>query len=294
MKKTVRYIWILFITAMFLLMPARAEAAPAAPTLKNVKSGTGAVTVSWSKVSAADGYVIYRSGTKTTSYSTLKKITSKTTVSYKDTSALPGVTYYYRVKAYKKSGSKTVYSSFSGIKAGKAARDKLTEAKAYELPYFEPDQDEEFFEDSDKFAKVLAQRTIPVTIGTMTLYARRGVISFKAPSAGKYTFTYNTLRTVGADSFDYNLGYVLFASKENMEFVTIKSHRKTIKTKGGSAKSLRLASPDAATNGKTISDWLKERSAVLTLKKNETVYLYHDLGFGFTKSGVTLKIKKGG
>ena len=291
MKKTVRYIWILFITAMFLLVPARAEAAPAAPTLKNVKSGTGAVTVSWSKVNAATGYVVYRSVIKTSGYATLKKITSKATVSYKDTSALPGVTYYYRVKAYKKSGSKTVYSSFSGIKAGKAARDKLTEAKAYELPYCE---DEEFSEDSDKFAKVLAQRTIPVTIGTMTLYARRGVISFKAPLAGKYTFTYNTLRTVGADSFDYNLGYVLFASKANMEFVTIKSYRKTIKTKGGSAKSLRLASPDAATNGKTISDWLKERSAVLTLKKNETVYLYHDLGFGFTKSGVTLKIKKGG
>ena len=292
MKKTVRYIWILFITAMFLLVPARAEAAPAAPTLKNVKSGTGAVTVSWSKVNAATGYVVYRSVIKTSGYATLKKITSKATVSYKDTSALPGVTYYYRVKAYKKSGSKTVYSSFSGIKAGKAARDKLTEAKAYELPYFDPNQDEA--EDSDKFAKVLAQRTIPVTIGTMTLYARRGVISFKAPLAGKYTFTYNTLRTVGADSFDYNLGYVLFASKANMEFVTIKSYRKTIKTKGGSAKSLRLASPDAATNGKTISDWLKERSAVLTLKKNETVYLYHDLGFGFTKSGVTLKIKKGG
>jgi fibronectin type 3 domain-containing protein len=66
-------------------------------TLSKVSSG---VKVAWQKITGASGYYVYRKASGAKSWTLLKKITSGSTVSYTDTKAKSGTTYYYTVKAY--------------------------------------------------------------------------------------------------------------------------------------------------------------------------------------------------
>lgn len=73
--------------------------------VKNLKKKTASktsITLSWSKVSGADGYIVYRSTSKNGTYKKVKTITSGSKTSYKDTGLAKNTTYYYRVRAYKK------------------------------------------------------------------------------------------------------------------------------------------------------------------------------------------------
>jgi fibronectin type 3 domain-containing protein len=74
-------------------------------TLSNASNG---VKVSWTKSAGASGYYVYRKATGDKSWTKIATIKSKLTLSYTDTKASPGTTYYYTVKAY----SGTVYSSY--------------------------------------------------------------------------------------------------------------------------------------------------------------------------------------
>lgn len=70
------------------------------------------------KVKNAEGYQIYRSTSKSSGYKKIKTInenTASTTVSY----GVNGKTYYYKVRSFKKTDDKTVYSSFSSVKSKK-------------------------------------------------------------------------------------------------------------------------------------------------------------------------------
>ena len=62
-------------------------------------SGTknpGKIVVSWSKVSGADRYYIYRATSKTGTYS---KYSSTTSTTWTNNDVVKGKTYYYKVKA---------------------------------------------------------------------------------------------------------------------------------------------------------------------------------------------------
>ena len=72
---------------------------------------TTTITLKWSKVTGASGYVIYRK-TGSGSYKKLKTEKGVSNLSYRDSSAKKGKTYTYKVKAYK---SKT-YSAYSNTK----------------------------------------------------------------------------------------------------------------------------------------------------------------------------------
>ena len=80
------------------------------PTAK-LKTAWNNVTISWKKVSNAQGYIIYRQ-TGSGKYVKLKTLNSKT-LSYKDTKVLVGTKYTYKVRARKKAGSGYIYSSYS-------------------------------------------------------------------------------------------------------------------------------------------------------------------------------------
>ncbi len=80
-------------------------------TLKNPTSTTSGIKLSWSKVTGAEGYIIYRK-TGSGSYTKLKTEKGVSNLSYTDTSAKKGKKYTYKVKAYK---SKT-YSAYSNTK----------------------------------------------------------------------------------------------------------------------------------------------------------------------------------
>ncbi|WHY94817.1 InlB B-repeat-containing protein [Neobacillus cucumis] len=79
------------------------------------KASSTAIKVSWSKVSEASGYEIYRSTNKTGTYARIKTITSASTTSYKNSSLTKRKTYYYKVRAYKVVRGKKIYSSYTTI-----------------------------------------------------------------------------------------------------------------------------------------------------------------------------------
>jgi fibronectin type 3 domain-containing protein len=79
------------------------------PSVKVANTSTG-VQVTWSKTTGATGYIVYRK-TGSEKWTALKTVTSVTTVSYLDTAAKAGTTYYYTVKAYAGS-NKSNKSSF--------------------------------------------------------------------------------------------------------------------------------------------------------------------------------------
>ena len=80
------------------------------------------VTVSWSRVSAAKGYKVYRAASREgedyryTSYRCIKTVSSKNTVKYTDKTVKPGKKYFYKVKAYKVVNGKKKYSKFTKVK----------------------------------------------------------------------------------------------------------------------------------------------------------------------------------
>ena len=85
-------------------------------TVSGVKvknSSKKTVTVSWKKVKGATGYVVYRSTKKNGTYKAIKTITKGSTTKYKNKKLKKKKTYYYKVRAVKKSGNKKIYSAYS-------------------------------------------------------------------------------------------------------------------------------------------------------------------------------------
>ena len=87
--------------------------APAAPTVTMTYSDSGKPKLTWSAVSGAASYRVYRSESRGTGYSLLGTATS---TSYVNTGAAVGKTYYYRVKAVNSAGT----SAYSNIVSGTA------------------------------------------------------------------------------------------------------------------------------------------------------------------------------
>lgn len=98
-------------TATFNIVPKTMSA------LKAKARSTSYITLSWSKVANATGYQIFRSTALNGTYKRIKTITKNSTISYKNTKLTAGQCYYYKIRAYKKIGSKTYYGAFSTAKA---------------------------------------------------------------------------------------------------------------------------------------------------------------------------------
>lgn len=102
------------------LIPPAPVTLPGAPKIKAQSAGYGKIQVKWSKVSGADGYIIYRSTTKNGKYNKLKTITKGSQVIYTDTKGTFNKVYYYKVTAYKKANGKTLTSKYSSIVSAKS------------------------------------------------------------------------------------------------------------------------------------------------------------------------------
>ena len=89
---------------------------PAAPKITKISASSGKVSLTWSNISGESGYQVYYSAKKSSGY---KKVNSyKTNVVKSSKSKLTkGKTYYFKVRAYKKVGDLTLYSSYSDIKS---------------------------------------------------------------------------------------------------------------------------------------------------------------------------------
>lgn len=87
----------------------------------NVASaGPNKLKVSWMQLAGVQGYELYRSTSKTGTYNKVATVTSGSTLSYTNSSLIKGKTYYYKVRAYRTSNGKKVFSPFSNIGSGKS------------------------------------------------------------------------------------------------------------------------------------------------------------------------------
>jgi len=104
---------------------------PATPTgLKAISAGYNSNKLTWTPVTGAIGYSIYRSTSPTSGFTYIKAVTS---ASYTNTGLTTGTTYYYQIKAYTLVGSTKIYSAFSSVVSAKpvpAAPTGLTAARA--------------------------------------------------------------------------------------------------------------------------------------------------------------------
>lgn len=89
------------------------EAALAAPKLEAAsKAGTNKIDFSWNQISDANGYEIFVRNEKTGTYTLKYTVKGAKTTSY-TAAADAGKTYTFVVRAYRASGTKTTYSSYS-------------------------------------------------------------------------------------------------------------------------------------------------------------------------------------
>ncbi len=88
------------------------------PTIKVSSTKKGIANLSWTNVSGESGYQLYMSTNKDSGF---KKLVNYKANATKDTKSklTSGKTYYFKVRAYKKTDSGTVYSSYSPVKGVK-------------------------------------------------------------------------------------------------------------------------------------------------------------------------------
>lgn len=91
------------------------KAALGKTSLKAAALSQKGVKLTWSKVSGASGYVIYRSTEKNKNYSKIKTIAKGSVKTYTDKGGKlkRGTVYYYKIKAYRKVNGKNVYGGYS-------------------------------------------------------------------------------------------------------------------------------------------------------------------------------------
>ncbi|MHB1454762.1 MAG: leucine-rich repeat protein, partial [Saccharofermentanales bacterium] len=109
--------------------------ASAATGLKTVSAGYNSILLTWTAVSGANNYEIYRSTASAGTYALVTTITASAAPSYTNISLSTGTNYYYKVRAYALVGTSKVYSGYSAIVYTKAVPATPTALKAVSASY---------------------------------------------------------------------------------------------------------------------------------------------------------------
>ena len=96
----------------------KAVTKPGTPTLA-VAAGSKKAVLKWTKQGGCNGYEIYMAASKSGAFKKIATIKDKATISYTKTGLVPGRTYYFKVRAYKTSGTTNLFGAFSAVKAVK-------------------------------------------------------------------------------------------------------------------------------------------------------------------------------
>ena len=89
-----------------------------APKIESVKiTEVTKAKITWTKVSDAHGYAVYRSDSKDGTYKKIKTVNSGKTLSYTATGLKNGKTYYFKVRAYRTVDKKNYYGITSAAKS---------------------------------------------------------------------------------------------------------------------------------------------------------------------------------
>ncbi len=93
----------------------KTASAPAKPSLKVSQTGSKKVKITWKKTSRCDGVEIYMKAENKRKYTKIAS-KSKSASSLKKSGLKKGTTYRFKIKRYKRAGSKKIYSSYSSVK----------------------------------------------------------------------------------------------------------------------------------------------------------------------------------
>lgn len=93
------------------------------PELKAASYSYNKIKLSWDKVGGADGYQIYRATKKNGKFSRIATVGAEKS-EYINTKLSCGKTYYYKVRAFHKNGSKKIYSKYSAVTSTKVIPSK--------------------------------------------------------------------------------------------------------------------------------------------------------------------------
>lgn len=88
----------------------------AKPVIAKLSVKGRSITLKWKKAPGAAGYEIWRATNKKGKYAKVKTIKSGKTVTFKNTGLKKKKTYYFKMRAFKRVGGKTFYSTFSAVK----------------------------------------------------------------------------------------------------------------------------------------------------------------------------------
>lgn len=103
------------------------------PVLTKVKSVRyDRLKLTWEKIDSVDGYKVYRATSKSGKYKLVKTVSGDSTLTYTDTKRTCGKTYYYKIKAYKKSGGVMYYTKYSAVMSGKSVPSKTSVTDAWD------------------------------------------------------------------------------------------------------------------------------------------------------------------
>ena len=94
------------------------SAKPALSKVAGFKKGKikkKSISMSWKKVSGANGYRVFRAASKKGKYKVIKTITKGKIVKFTDKRVKSRKNYYYKIRAYRKVGKKKVYGGYSKI-----------------------------------------------------------------------------------------------------------------------------------------------------------------------------------
>jgi len=111
--------FMVFVIAFTITMPQTtlAVSKPKKAKLTSVTAvSSKTIKIKWKKVSGAKGYVIYQKKSSG-SYKKIKTITSGKTTSYTKKKLSNRTKYSYKIRAYKKSGTKKIYGKYSSVKS---------------------------------------------------------------------------------------------------------------------------------------------------------------------------------
>lgn len=89
------------------------------PSVTVTSPSKGKATLSWNRISGATGYQVYRSTSKSGTYTRVKTLPSSYSTKWTNSSLTSGQKYYYQVRSYKEVNGVRYYSPFCSIKAVK-------------------------------------------------------------------------------------------------------------------------------------------------------------------------------
>lgn len=101
------------IAASYGLKKSKVETLQRTELTKLVGQDSSRVYIKWDEVEGAEGYEVYRSSNREESYEKLATIEKGTSISYEDRSAVPGSTYYYKVRPFRHIGGKKETAGYS-------------------------------------------------------------------------------------------------------------------------------------------------------------------------------------